>query len=68
MTVSVAAGAVTVKGAKGALTMALGAGVSVVQEDKQLAVKYEGDEQVRMRAGCHARAPGQHGAGRHQGL
>ncbi len=52
VTVSVAADAVTVKGAKGALTVAIGAGVSVVQQDKKLAVKYQGDNQVRMRAGA----------------
>lgn len=51
VTVSVAADAVTVKGAKGALTVAIGPGVSVVQQDKKLAVKYQGDDQVRMRAG-----------------
>ena len=36
VTVTVDAGVVTVKGAKGALTLALGAGVSVAQENKQL--------------------------------
>ena len=51
VTVSVAAGNVTVKGAKGALTMALGPGVSLQQQDKQLSVKYEGSEQARMTAG-----------------
>src|SRR5450755_2471118 len=52
VTVSVAAGAVTVKGAKGALTMPIGAGVSVEQQDKKLSVKYEGTEQARMSAGA----------------
>jgi large subunit ribosomal protein L6 len=42
VSVSVAAGNVTVKGAKGALTMAIGPGVSVEQQDKKLSVKYEG--------------------------
>ena len=51
VTVSVAGGAVTVKGAKGALTMPIGAGVSIVQQDKKLSVKYEGTEQARMSAG-----------------
>ena len=51
VTVSVAAGNVTVKGAKGALTMALGPGVSVQQQDKKLSVKYEGTGQARMTAG-----------------
>jgi large subunit ribosomal protein L6 len=51
VSVSVAAGNVTVKGAKGALTMALGPGVSLQQQDKQLSVKFEGGEQARMTAG-----------------
>ena len=51
VTVSVAAGAVTVKGAKGALTMPIGAGVSIEQQDKKLSVKYEATEQARMSAG-----------------
>jgi large subunit ribosomal protein L6 len=52
VTVTVAGEAVTVKGAKGALTLAVGGGVSVVQEAKQLSVKYDGDDAVRMRAGA----------------
>ena len=52
VTVSVAAGAVTVKGAKGALTMPIGPGVSMEQQDKKLSVKYQGTEQARMRAGA----------------
>jgi large subunit ribosomal protein L6 len=51
VTVSVAAGAVTVKGAKGSLSLPVPAGISVVQENKQLAVKYEGTDQARMSAG-----------------
>jgi large subunit ribosomal protein L6 len=51
VSVSVAAGNVTVKGAKGALTMAIAPGVSVEQKDKQLSVKYEATEQARMSAG-----------------
>jgi len=51
VTVSVAAGSVTVKGAKGTLSMALGPGVSLQQQDKQLSVKHEGTEQARMTAG-----------------
>jgi large subunit ribosomal protein L6 len=51
VTVSVAGGAVTVKGAKGALSMPIGAGVSIEQQDKKLSVKYEGTEQARMSAG-----------------
>jgi large subunit ribosomal protein L6 len=52
VSVSVAGSAVTVKGARGALTVVLGAGVSIVQQEKQLSVKYEGDDKVRMRAGA----------------
>ena len=51
VTVSIAAGAVTVKGAKGTLTMPIGTGVSIEQQDKKLAVKYQGTEQARMTAG-----------------
>jgi large subunit ribosomal protein L6 len=51
VSVSFAAGAVTVKGAKGTLTMPIGAGVSVEQQDKKLTVKYEPTEQARMSAG-----------------
>ena len=68
VTVSVGAGAVTVKGAKGSLTLALGAGVSVVQQDKQLAVKYQGDDAVRMRAGATRAHLANMVRGRHQGL
>jgi large subunit ribosomal protein L6 len=52
VSVSVAPGAVTVKGSRGALTVLLGEGVSVVQQDKTLSVKYQGDDAVRMRAGA----------------
>ncbi len=52
VTVSLAAGQVSIKGAKGTLSLPLGEGVSVVQEDKRLAVKYQGDDAVRMRAGA----------------
>ena len=51
VTVSVGAGAVTVKGAKGSLTMPISPGVSIEQQDKKLSVKYEGNEQARMTAG-----------------
>ncbi|HEY5019786.1 MAG TPA: 50S ribosomal protein L6 [Steroidobacteraceae bacterium] len=52
VTVSVVPGAVTVKGARGVLNLILGEGVSVMQQDKTLSVKYEGDDAVRMRAGA----------------
>jgi large subunit ribosomal protein L6 len=52
VTVSLAADQVTIKGAKGTLSLPLSVGVSVVQEEKHLAVKYQGDDAVRMRAGA----------------
>ena len=52
VTVTVSAGSVTVKGAKGELKLPLSEGVSVAQQDKQLAVQYVGDDAVRMRAGA----------------
>ena len=51
VTVSVSAGAVTVRGAKGALSLPIGPGVSVQQQDKKLSVKYQGTGQARMTAG-----------------
>jgi large subunit ribosomal protein L6 len=54
VTVSVAANVVTVKGAKGSLSLALSEGVAIEQADQQVTVKYtdgqEGDA-VRIRAG-----------------
>jgi large subunit ribosomal protein L6 len=52
VTVTVNAGTVTVKGAKGELKLLVGAGVTVSQENKQVAIKYDGDNAVRMRAGA----------------
>ncbi len=43
---------ITIKGAKGSLSLPLGEGVSVVQEDKRLQVKFTGDDAVRIRAGA----------------
>ena len=51
VTVTVAGDAVTVKGAKGSLSLPVPKGISVVQENKQLAVKFEKDDQARMSAG-----------------
>jgi large subunit ribosomal protein L6 len=51
VTVTVAAGVVTVKGAKGSLSLPVGNGLSVEQQDKKLAVKFQGDDTVRVRAG-----------------
>jgi large subunit ribosomal protein L6 len=52
VTVTLGADSVTVKGAKGSLTLPLQAGVSIEQKEKRLAVKYDGDDAVRMRAGA----------------
>jgi large subunit ribosomal protein L6 len=52
VTVSVTPAAVTIKGARGSLSLPLGAGVSIEQKDKSLSVKYQGDDAVRMRAGA----------------
>jgi large subunit ribosomal protein L6 len=51
VTVTVNAGVVTIKGAKGTLSLPVGEGVSVVQESKRLQVKFAGEDQVRIRAG-----------------
>ena len=52
VTVTVSAASVTVKGARGELQLPLSGGVSVSQESQQLAVKYVGDDAVRVRAGA----------------
>ena len=52
VTVTLNEGAVTVKGAKGSMTLPLQQGISVTQQEKQLAVKFQGDDAVRMRAGA----------------
>ena len=51
VTVTVAAGVVTIKGAKGALTLPVGAGIAVAHENQQLAVSYQDEGTARMRAG-----------------
>src|SRR5580765_3083540 len=51
VTVNVAGDAVTVKGAKGSLSLIVGGGVSVEQADKKLSVKFSGGDAVRIRAG-----------------
>jgi large subunit ribosomal protein L6 len=51
VTVTVNAGVVTIKGAKGSLSLPMGEGVSVVQEAKRLQVKFAGEDHVRIRAG-----------------
>jgi large subunit ribosomal protein L6 len=52
VTVTVNAGVVTIKGAKGSLSLPMGEGLSVVQESKRLQVKFAGEDQVRVRAGA----------------
>ena len=51
VTVTVNAGTVTVKGAKGELKLPLSAGITVSQENKQIAVQFSGGDAVRIRAG-----------------
>jgi large subunit ribosomal protein L6 len=51
VTATIAADLVTIKGAKGTLSVPLKRGVSVVQEEKKLAVKFT-DETARMQAGA----------------
>ena len=51
VTVTVAGGVITVKGAKGALSLPLAAGVAVAQENKQLQVSYADPGEARTRAG-----------------
>ena len=51
VTVTVTAGVVTVKGAKGSLTLPVGNGVTVEQQDKQLSVKFADEGASRIRAG-----------------
>jgi len=51
VTVTVTAGVVTVKGAKGSLMLPVGAGVTVEQQDKQLSVKFADEGASRIRAG-----------------
>jgi len=51
VTASVAANVIKVKGAKGELSLTVASGVSVEQQDKKLAIKYDG-QQARMSAGA----------------
>jgi large subunit ribosomal protein L6 len=52
VTAQIAAEAITIKGAKGSLSLPLKNGVKVEQAEKQLAVKFVGDDSVRMLAGA----------------
>jgi large subunit ribosomal protein L6 len=51
VTATIAAGQITIKGAKGTLALPLGAGVTVAEKDKALEVTYTNAEGARMRAG-----------------
>jgi len=51
VTATIADSSVTLKGAKGSLTLALGQGVSVVQAEKRLEVQYSDPGQTRTLAG-----------------
>jgi large subunit ribosomal protein L6 len=52
VTATVSADKVTIKGAKGSLSLLLKAGVTVEQAEKVLNVKYSADDAVRMQAGA----------------
>jgi large subunit ribosomal protein L6 len=49
---SIAAAAVTIKGAKGSLSLPLTEGVSVVQTDKKLEIRFTSEGEARTRAGA----------------
>ena len=51
VTATVASGSVTIKGAKGTLTLPLGQGVSVVTAENRLEIKYDNPGLARMQAG-----------------
>jgi large subunit ribosomal protein L6 len=52
VTATLASDSVTIKGAKGSLSLPLGAGVSVVQTDKRLEIKFSEPGLARTRAGA----------------
>ncbi len=52
VTASISPELVTIKGGKGSLTLPLKKGISVVQEEKRLAVKYTADDALGMQAGA----------------
>jgi large subunit ribosomal protein L6 len=51
VTATIAAGLITIKGAKSSLSLPLAAGVSVAEKDKALQVSYTDADGARMRAG-----------------
>jgi large subunit ribosomal protein L6 len=52
VTATVTPALVTIKGAKGSLTLPLTAGLAVREENKKLAVQFQGEGEVRVRAGA----------------
>ena len=52
VTATVSAEKVTIKGAKGSLSLLLKTGVTVEQAEKALNVRYSADDAVRMQAGA----------------
>jgi large subunit ribosomal protein L6 len=52
VTATIAAQGVTIKGAKGSLSLTLGAGVAVVQTEKKLRISYSDPGQARTQAGA----------------
>jgi large subunit ribosomal protein L6 len=52
VTATIAPAAVTIKGAKGSLSLPLTEGVSVVQTEKKLEIRFAGEGLVRTRAGA----------------
>ena len=52
VTATISAQAVTIKGSKGSLSLALKGGVTVEQAEKALNVRYGSDDAIRMQAGA----------------
>jgi large subunit ribosomal protein L6 len=52
VTATIVADAVTIKGAKGSLSLPLTSGVSVVQTDKKLQIQFDAQQTARTRAGA----------------
>jgi large subunit ribosomal protein L6 len=52
VTATIAGDAVTIKGAKGSLSLPLTSGVSVVQTDQKLQIQFDAQETARTRAGA----------------
>ena len=52
VTATIAASAVTIKGAKGSLSLPLGKGVSVIEKEKKLEIKFDAPGLARTQAGA----------------